>query len=187
MLVCLEQNKECNKLILHVSKSGLDETRYFECSLYPNCNFNIPLDFNENKMTREQKNVKFYFAAFAQSWSYLYTTYAIVYFNVRNAAFLDYLLRADIVREKGNEEVGVTGAKIFNALFYYLYLIPEKELKLYLINNFPATYLEVFNNDQINHRFNHISGGIDHDNLIVDESYFIKYSDPNQFGDKFDD
>lgn len=96
-------------------------------------------------MTKQQlqiskKKLAVAFGLFVRSNNFIYATYGVVYFNLRQAAFMDYLLRADIVQSDAGVEIGLTGAKIYNSLFYHLFLIPTPEIKQYLVNNFPKTY-----------------------------------------------
>lgn len=141
MTACKLQNTNCKNLIFRTSKTGQFEgQKFFGCSHYPLCSYLIPLHFDENSMTEQQEKLARAFGLFVRSNYFIYATYGVVYFNLRQAAFMDYLLRTDIVVSNdfyNNVEVGLTGAKIYNDLFYHLFLIPTPETKRYLINNFP--------------------------------------------------
>lgn len=127
-------------------------------------------------MTEQQEKLVRAFGLFVRSNCFIYATYGVVYFNLRQAAFMDYLLRTDIVVSNdyyNNVEVGLTGAKIYAELFYHLFLIPTVETKRYLINNFPKTYSNL-TSDNFSTRF--FNDGIDYDNHIVNEEIFRPYS-----------
>jgi len=85
---------------------------------------------------------------------------------------MDYLLCSDIVKNSTGVETGLTGAKIYDELFYYLYLIPSIENRQYLISNFPKSYQNFLNTKNF-HRV--LLDGIDYEKHIVDEVYFSKY------------
>jgi len=169
---------ECKNLTLRTAKTGKFEgQKFFGCSHYPLCSYLIPLHFDENSMTEQQEKLAKAFGLFIHSNYFIYATYGVVYFNLRQAAFMDYLLRTDIVVSNdyyNNVEVGLTGAKIYNDLFYHLFLIPTLETKRYLINNFPKTYSNLISDNFTTKFFN---DGIDYDNHIVNEDIFRPYSD----------
>ena len=175
MTDCKLQITECKNLILRTAKTGQFEgQKFFGCSHYPLCSYLIPLHFDENSMTEKQVKLARAFRLFIHSNLFTYATYGVVYFNLRQAAFMDYLLRTDIVAPLDNVEIGLTGAKIYNELFYHLFLIPTVETKRYLINNFPKTYSNL-TSDNFSTRF--FNDGIDYDNHIVKEEVFRPYSD----------
>jgi hypothetical protein len=128
-------------------------------------------------MTDNQKKLADAFRLFVRSNYFIYATYGVVYFNLRQAAFMDYLLRTDIVISSdyySNVEIGLTGAKIYNDLFYHLFLIPTVETKRYLINNFPNTYSNLSADNFTTRIFN---DGVDYINHTVNEDIFRQYSD----------
>lgn len=175
MTDCKLQITECKNLILRTAKTGhFEGHRFFGCSHFPLCSYIIPLHFDENYMTGRQEKLASAFGLFVRSNYFIYVTYGVVYFNLRQAAFMDYLLRTDTVINYNNVEIGLTGAKIYNELFYHLFLIPTVETKRYLINNFPKTYSNL-TEDNFTTRF--FNNGIDYDNHIVNEEVFRPYSD----------
>jgi len=175
MTDCKLQIVECNNLVLRTSKTGqFAGHNFFGCKNYPDCSLIVPLHFNETEMTNNQKKLAEAFGLFVRSNNFIYATYGVVYFNLRQAAFMDYLLRTDIVYSDSGVEIGLTGAKIYNALFYHLLLIPTSEIKRYLINNFPKTYSNVATTDFTTRFF---SNGIDYEKHILDEDVFRQYSD----------
>ncbi|TDQ15190.1 hypothetical protein DFQ04_3076 [Algoriphagus boseongensis] len=100
-------------------------------------------------------------------------TFGAVYFNLREVNLLDSLLRSDLILPTDGVEVGLTKAKIYYQLFYYLFLIPSPEIKLYLINNFPKTYSYFLVDDPKNRYF---IEGIDNEKMVVNEDFFREYS-----------
>jgi len=86
---------------------------------------------------------------------------------------MNYLLSSNIINIDNGVEIGLTGAKIYNSLFYHLFLIPSTETKRYLINNFPKTYSNIL----IDHSIKYFDKGIDYENNIIDEEVFLKYND----------
>lgn len=174
MVECVENNIACNNLILQTAKSGqLQGQKFFGCKRYPNCNYLIPLHFEANSMTEDEEKLAHAFELFVHSNSFIYATFGVVYFNLRNPAFLDYLLKSGIVFDSGEVEIGLTGAKIFHALFYHLFLIPESQIKGYLVNNFPKTYENLFKTS--GHRL--FGFGIDYNTHTIDKTQFIRYKD----------
>lgn len=177
MTDCKLQITECKNLILRTAKAGQFEGRnFFGCSHFPLCQYIIPLYFDENSMTEQQEKLSTAFGLFVRSNYFIYATYGVVYFNLRQAEFMNYLLKTDIVVSNDNQnnvEIGLTGAKIYNDLFYHLFLIPIPETKNYLINNFPKTYSNLSTNNFTTRLFN---DGIDYDNHIVKEDIFRPYS-----------
>jgi hypothetical protein len=175
MIDCKLQITECNNLIFRTTKTGKFEgQKFFGCSHFPLCSYTIPLHFDENCMNEQQEKLARAFGSFVHSNLFIYATYGVVYFNLRQAALMDYLLRTDIVAPYDNVEIGLTGAKIYNELFYHLFLIPTVETKRYLINNFPKTYSKL-TVDNFTTRF--FYEGIDYDKHIVNEDVFRRYSD----------
>ena len=171
---CKDNNINCNNLKLRTANKGKFVGKiFFGCKYYPDCSYLIPLHFDKHNMTDKQKKLERAFELFVQSNSFIYATYGVVYFNLRQADFLDYLLRTDIVRQENNVEIGMTGAKIYYELFYHLYLIPTIEIKRYLINNFPKTYSSFLTSNYKPRIF----GDIDYDNDKVNEKAFKQYSD----------
>jgi hypothetical protein len=124
-------------------------------------------------MTEHQQKLTEAFSSFVRSNYFIEATFGVVYFNLHQAAFMDYLLRTDIVFQDGNTEIGLTGAKIYDELFYHLFLIPFAEIKGYLINNFPETYSRLNSPNFFKGEFIH---GIDYVNHRVNEESFIQYS-----------
>jgi hypothetical protein len=125
-------------------------------------------------MTSDQEKLANAFRLFVRTNSFIEATYGVVFFNLRQASFMDYLLRSDIVIDRFGIEIGLTGAKIFDDLFYYLYLVPSIDTKQYLINNFPKSYKCFLNRE---HFPLNISNGINYEKYTVDESYFSKYKE----------
>ena len=87
---------------------------------------------------------------------------------------MDYLLRTNIVYEGANVEIGLTRAKIYHELFTNLFLIPSKEIKRYLITNFPKTYSNLFQNGPVNTLLGTVNN---YENFIVDETQIHQYKD----------
>lgn len=177
MTDCKLQISDCKNLVLQTAKTGQFEgQKFFGCKNYPDCSYLIPLHFDESAMTDKQKKLADAFGLFVRSNYFIYATYGVVYFNLRQAAFMDFLLRTDIVisNDYHYAEIGLTGAKIYNDLFYHLFLIPNPEIKRYLINNFPKTYSNLSSTDSTTRFFNN---GIDYDNHTLDEEVFKQYSD----------
>jgi len=128
-------------------------------------------------MTEQQEKLARAFGLFVRSNYFIYATFGVVYFNLRQASFMDYLLRTDIVVSNdynNNVEIGLTGAKIYNDLFYHLFLIPTLETKRYLINNFPKTFSNLSSENFTTRFFN---DGIDYENHKVKEDVFTQYRD----------
>jgi hypothetical protein len=174
MTDCKLQIDDCKNLVLRTAKTGQYEgQKFFGCKNYPGCSFLIPLHFDESAMTDQQQKLANAFGLFVRSNNFIYATYGVVYFNLRQAAFLDYLLRTDMVFADNGVETGLTGAKIYHSLFYHLYLIPTSEVRRYLINNFPKTFANLFDDysPQI------FANGIDYDKHTIDEAVFRQYSD----------
>ena len=178
MTDCKLKIEECKNLVLRTAQKGqFAGQKFFGCSLYQLCSYIIPLHFDEKSMTEQQEKLARAFGLFVRSNYFIYATYGVVYFNLRQAAFMDYLLRTDIVVTSdyyNNVEIGLTGAKVYNELFYHLFLIPTFETKRYLINNFPKSYSKL-TADNFTTRF--FNDGIDYDNHKVNEDIFIQYSD----------
>lgn len=174
MTNCKLQIDDCKNLVLRTVKTGQVEGQmFFGCKNYPDCSFIIPLNFDENGMTDQQQKLARAFGLFVRSNNFIYATYGVVYFNLRQAAFMDYLLRTDIVSDDGEIEKGFTGAKIYHSLFYHLFLIPTPEIKRYLINNFPKTFANLF----VDYSPQFFGNGIDYDKHTIDEAVFRQYSD----------
>jgi len=174
MLDCKHEILECKDLVLRTAKVGKFEgQKFLGCKNYPKCSYLIQLNFDENVMTEKEQKLESAFYNFVRSNYFICATYGVVYFNLRRASFMDYLLRTDAVGAGTNVEIGLTGAKIYHELFYHLFLIPTPEIKRYLINNFPKTYIELFIQDKP--RF--FLDGIDYDNNTLNEDFFKQYSD----------
>jgi hypothetical protein len=178
MVECVENKIVCNNLILRTAKTGqFQGQQFFGCKLYPTCNYLIPLHFEEEYMTEEEKKLATAFELFVHSNLFIDATFGVVYFNLHNPAFLDYLLKSGIVFDSEGVEIGLTGAKIFHALFYHLFLIPKSQIKRYLVNNFPTTYENLYRTS--GHRF--FGSGIDYTTHTIDETQFIMYKDINTY------
>jgi hypothetical protein len=173
MNACINKNECCENLKI-LSVGNLDGKSFFGCSLYPECKNKISLFFEHKLMSEFQKNLENAFGLFVRSNNFVLATYGVVYFNLRDAAFMDYLLRSGIVYESEDIEIGLTGAKIFYTLFYHLLLIPCAETKCYLINNFPKSYNNFLSSINKPIFFN---VGIDYMNNSVREEVFIKFRD----------
>jgi len=107
MTDCKLQITECKNLILHTAKTGQFEgQKFFGCNHFPLCSYIIPLDFQEKSMTKNQEKLARAFGLFVHSNLFIYATYGVVYFNLRQAAFMDYLLRTDVVAQSNNIEIG---------------------------------------------------------------------------------
>lgn len=182
MTDCKLHITECKNLILRTAKTGQFESqKFFGCSHFPLCSYVIPLHFDENSMTQRHEKLATAFGKFVCSNYFIYATYGVIYFNLRQAAFMDYLLRTDIVvpnEYNNNVEIGLTSAKIYNELFYHLFLIPTVETKRYLINNFPKTYSNLTVDNFTTRIFN---DGIDYYNHIVNEDVFRPYCDIEKY------
>ncbi len=175
MTDCKLQILECKNLVLRTSNIGqFVGQKFFGCKNYPDCSHIVPLYFDEAAMTDNQKKLADAFGLFVRSNYFIYATYGVVYFNLRQAAFMDYLLQTNIVYSDGGVEIGLTGAKIYNTLFYHLLLIPTPEIKRYLVNNFPKTYSNLATTNFTTRFFN---DGIDYEKHILDEDVFRQYSD----------
>ena len=178
MTDCKLQIVECRNLVLRTSQTGkFVGQKFFGCKNYPQCSHIDTLYFDETAMTDKQKKLAEAFGLFVRSNYFIYATYGVVYFNLRQSAFMDYLLRTDIVISSeyyNNVEIGLTGAKIYNDLFYHLFLIPTTEIKRYLINNFPKTYSNL---SSTNFTTRFFSNGIDYDKHTLDEEVFKQYRD----------
>lgn len=178
MTDCKLNIEECKNLVPKTAKTGQFEGQLFlGCRNFPLCSYLIPLHFDETKLTEQQQKLARAFRLFVRSNYFIYATYGVVYFNLRQAAFMDYLLRTDIVTSSeyhNNVEIGLTGAKMYNDLFYHLFLIPTVEIKRYLVNNFPKTYSNLTAN---NFTIRFFSNGIDYDKNKLDEDVFKQYSD----------
>lgn len=173
MTNCKLQISDCKNLVLRTAKTGQCEgQKFFGCKNYPDCSYLIPLHFDENAMTEQQRKLAIAFELFVHSNLFIGATYGVVYFNLRQAAFMDYLLRTGIVYPGEGVENGLTGAKIYHSLLYHLFLIPTPEIKRYLINNFPKTFSSLFTDCRP--RF--FSRGIDYDNNTIDEEAFREFS-----------
>lgn len=178
MTDCILEIVECKNLVLRTAKTGKFEgQKLLGCKKYPECSYIIPLYFDENAMTKKEQKLERAFGLFVRSNYFIYATFGVVYFNLRQAAFMDYLLRTDIVissEYNNNVEIGSTGAKIYNDLFYHLFLIPTVEIKRYLVNNFPKTYSNLTNSNFTTRFF---SDGIDYERNKLDEEVFKQYKD----------
>ena len=170
---CNLKKKYCKNLILRNSTKGnYVGQMFFGCKDYPVCKNIIPLHFDQNLITENQEKLAIAFQLFVQSNNFLYATFGVVFFNLRQASFMDYLLCSDIVKNSTDVETGLTGAKIYDELFYYLYLIPSIENRQYLISNFPKSYQNFISKKYLPIR---LIFGIDYEKHIVDEVYFSKY------------
>jgi hypothetical protein len=100
-------------------------------------------------------------------------TFGTLYFNLKDSAFLDYMLKSDIIRDNKSElETGKTGARIFYDLYYHLMLLPSDQIRSYLENNFPE-YFKMFQSGLKANCFN----DIDYLNDKVNEDAFLPYKD----------
>mgnify|MGYP003986858551 CR=1 FL=1 len=174
MTECKNDNTNCTNLRLRTARKGeFTGKRFFGCYLYPDCLHLIPLHFDGTNMTEEQKELYRVFYLFVRSNMFIDATFGVVYFNLKHAAFLDYLLKTDVVYFADNVEIGFTGAKIYHELFCHLFLIPSLEIKHYLINNFPKTFQNLYV-DTVYTIFGIVD---DYDTFQVDESKIIEYKD----------
>lgn len=170
---CNLKKEDCMNLILLTSTKGnYAGQMFFGCKEYPVCKNIISLHFDQKSITANQEKLAIAFQLFVQSNNFLYATFGVVYFNLRQASFMDYLLCSDIVKDSTSVETGLTGAKIYDELFYFLYLIPSSETRQYLICNFPKSYQNFVNTNDFPKMLNE---GIDYEKHIVDEAYFSKY------------
>lgn len=172
---CNLKTLDCKNLILRNSKKGnyLGE-KFFGCKEYPVCKNIIQLHFDQKSITANQEKIAVAFQLFVQSNNFIYATFGVLFFNLRQASFMNYLLCADFVKNSTGVEKGLTGAKIYDELFYYLYLIPSIETRQYLIFNFPKSYQNFTNTKDFPKMLNE---GIDYENHIVDEAFFSKYKE----------
>ncbi len=172
---CKLQNKVCTNLVLRTAQKGpFEGQRFFGCNDYPMCTNIIPLNFDKETMNEKQYKIARAFGLFLGSTSFFYASYGVVYFNLREPAFLDYLLSSDSIVSKRYEEIGVTGAKIYDELFHHLFLIPTFEIKNYLINNFPETYINLYKKGPIYTLFGKVE---DYEKFVVDENIILSYKD----------
>lgn len=169
---CLKGIDFCESLVIKTAKKEQFKGNYFfGCLLYPECKRLIPTGFNENKITENEKKLINAFDCFVNLNSFLSATYGTIYFNFRNPGLLDYALKTDIIKDyKDPIEIGETNAKIFYTLFYHLFIIPDKLLKLYLQYNFPESYKRFINKEKPK-----VFNSIDYENNKVKEKEFIKY------------
>jgi hypothetical protein len=175
MMDCKLDVVECKNLVLRTAKTGqFKGQKFFGCKNYPECSYIIPLNFNEVAMTEKEQKLARAFANFIRSNAFIFFTYGVVYFNLRQAAFMDHLLQSDIVYMDANVEIGLTGAKIYHELFTHLFLIPCKETKRYLLNNFPQTYSNLYQNGPICTLLGTVSN---YENFIIDETQILQYKD----------
>ncbi len=175
MTDCKLEIVECKNLVLRTAKTGKFEgQKFLGCKKYPECSYIIPLYFDENAMTEKEQKLERAFGLFVRSNYFIYANYGVVYFNLRQAAFMDYLLRTDIVYVGTNVEIGLTGAKIYHELFTHLLLIPSSEIKRYLINNFPNTYTNLYQNRPIHTLLGTVN---DFESFTVDETQIFQYKD----------
>lgn len=178
MTDCKYEIIECKNLVLRTAKTGQFQGRqFFGCKNYPECSYLIPLHFDETEMTEQQQKLARAFGLFVRSNYFIYATFGVVYYNLRQAAFMDYLLRTDIVISNeyyNNVEIGLTGAKIYHELFTHLFLIPSKETKRYLLNNFPQTYSNIYQNGPISTLLGTVNN---YGSFIADETQILEYKD----------
>ena len=88
MTDCKLQIYDCKNLVLRTSKTGQFEgQKFFGCKNYPDCSFVIPLYFDESAMTDQQQKLANAFGLFVRSNNFIYATYGVVYFNLRQVAF----------------------------------------------------------------------------------------------------
>jgi len=175
MTDCKLQIAYCKNLVLRTAKTGkFAGQKFFGCKNYPNCSYLIPLHFDENAMTDLQKELAKAFGLFVRSNYFIYATYGVVYYNLRQAAFMDYLLRTDIVYSAANVEIGLTSAKVYQELFSHLFLIPSNDIKRYLINNFPKTYSNLYRHGPIHTLLGNVSN---YESFAVDETEILQYKD----------
>lgn len=172
---CNLKKLDCRNLILRTSKEGnYVGQMFFGCKEYPVCKNIIQLHFDKKSITPNQEKLAVAFQLFVQSNNFIYATFGVVFFNLRQASFMNYLLCADIVKNSTGVEIGLTGAKIYDELFYYLYLIPSIETRQYLICNFPNSYHNFTDTKDFPKMLNE---GIDYENHKVDEAFFSKYKE----------
>ncbi len=175
MTDCKQQITECKNLVLRIAKTRqFAGQKFFGCKKHPDCSYIISLHFDENRITEQDQKLVNAFNLFVRSNNFILATYGVVYFNLRKAAFMDYLLSTDIVYLDARTEIGLTGAKIYHELFTHLFLIPSVEIKRYLINNFPKTFSNLYNQGPINTLFGIISN---YESFKVDETLILPYSD----------
>ena len=172
---CKNENIKCSNLVLRKATKGkYIGQEFFGCSLYPECSYQIPLHFNPDIMSDNDKELARAFGLFVRSNYFIYATFGVVYYNLKSAGFLDYLLKTDIVYMAPYVEVGLSGAKIYHELFANLFLIPENQIKRYLVNNFPNNYNNLHNHGPV-----HTLLGIvdDYDTFEFEESLIYPYRD----------
>jgi len=164
-------NTICPNLMLRYA--GETGVYFWGCSLFPECDKTFSIDFNPNNLTEFEKKMYHVFYCFVNLNSFLMATYGTTYFNLNNAALLDYMLRSEIIRDNKSElEKGRTGARIFYDLYYYLMLLPADAIRIYLKTNFPKSY-GLFEEGKKSIIFN----DIDYNNNIVNEDAFFQYKD----------
>lgn len=155
MRYCIEHKDiNCENLTIKQASRGNNRGSYFfGCRLYPACLMSIPIAsiHCKNDLSEEQKDLAQFFESFVRNNTFLYATYGNVYFRLRDPGLLDYLLKTDIIRSnKDVLETGITGARMFYALYYCLRVIPADMIRLYLKTNFPQSELKFQNGEKPN-------------------------------------
>jgi hypothetical protein len=110
---CSLKSTLCENLILRTSTKGDSVGEiFFGCSNYPICKRLISLNFDDKLMTSDQEKLANAFGLFVRTNSFIEATYGVVFFNLRQASFMDYLLRSDIVIDRFGIEIGLTSENI---------------------------------------------------------------------------
>jgi len=164
-------NTICPNLMLRYA--GSIGVYFWGCSLFPECDKTFSIDFNPNNLTEFERKIYRVFDCFVNLNSFLMVTYGTTYFNLKNAALLDFMLRSEIIRDDKSElEIGKTGARIFYDLYYHLMLMPVDAIQVYLKNNFPKNY-QLFKDGKKAVIFK----DIDYKNNTVNENSFSPYKE----------
>ena len=167
----LNEPSICSNLMLRHSAKA--DSYFWGCSLYPSCNKTLNIDFNPKNLTEFEKKIYHVFDCFVNLNSFLMATYGTIYFNLKQSALLDYMLKSEIIRDNKSElETGKTGARIFYDLYYHLMLIPVDLIREYLKNNFPKNF-EIYKDGKKPIIFR----DIDYNNNTVNEDAFLIYKE----------
>jgi len=156
---------------LELKQSVKNDTYFWGCILFPDCDKTKNIHFNPKQLTDFEKKIYHVFDCFVNLNSFLMATYGTIYFNLKEAALLDYMLKSEIIKyNKSDLEIGKTGAKIFYDLYYHLMLLPVVSIRFYLQNNFPTNF-KIFEGGKRPIMFT----DIDYFNNTINEDAFLPY------------
>jgi hypothetical protein len=173
MRSCIQnvEEKKCSNVQLIFSKSR--DNYFWGCKLFPQCNYARRSVFDPNNLTENQNKLMNAFYCFVNLNSFLMVTFGTVYFNLKEAALLDHMLKSEIIRDNKSElETGETGARVFYEIYYHLMLLPSDQIRSYLENNFPENFNKFKSGIKAN-CFN----DVDYLNNKVNEDAFLPYKD----------